>query len=135
MPTHSVPFAISLHRIRRHGDDRHMRCAASFAACFSYLILRFTLSDHPCRFKPIHIRHLAIHEYRVITNTRDRFDRLTAISHDINSIPQPLEEASGHFLIDDVILGQENTELHLSLGFCKSMPSDERWCLSRDRHT
>ena len=51
-PRRNRPFAITGHRIRRHGEDRQG-------------VKRGQRADLPCRFETIHHGHLEIHEHEV----------------------------------------------------------------------
>ena len=53
-PSVQAPFTVSLHRVRRHGDNWNMR------ACHLFL-----LPDRRSRFKPVHLLHLHVHQHEV----------------------------------------------------------------------
>jgi len=62
-PCLQTPLSVLRHRVGCHGNDRDARWPTA-----TLLYTRFLISDDPCRFKPIHFRHLTVHKHQGIGN-------------------------------------------------------------------
>ena len=59
------------------------------------------------RFVAIHLRHLAVHQHKVIRNSLQCFQRLFTIGDSIGSVSKIRQLADSYFLIDDIVLGNQ----------------------------
>src|ERR1051326_8721081 len=85
--------------MRGEGDNGRMMPRVS---------MRLPFAHPPRRLKAIHLGHLAVHEHQVIGTLLEGCDRLAAGGNDIDAASATLQHAHRHFLVDGVVLGQED---------------------------
>ena len=89
----------TLHRVGRQRDDRNALRAALARA------------DFPCRLVPVHHRHLAVHQDRLISSGLPRGNGIGAVAHDVNFVAHPFQRAARHFLVHQIVLGHQDAQL------------------------
>ena len=75
-------LALALHRVRRHRDDVRPRS-------------RPPLVDAPGRLEPVHLRHLDVHEHRVVGLALERLQRLDPVGRPRRPGSPPSRAAAG----------------------------------------
>ncbi len=99
----------------RHGDDRDVVPEDP----------GLRVPNDPGRLEPVHLRHLHVHQDKIV---RDRFqgrDRLLAVGHRVGPIAEFLQDAQGHLLVDHVVLGHQDADPPL-LVLLQGVSGDDR---------
>ncbi len=94
-PRFEAAFAVSLHRLGRHGDDRQPAP-------------RIVLANCPRGLEPVHLGHLNVHENQVERLRPGQPDRLGPIVGDDHVMPLALEQRHRELLIVEAVFGQKN---------------------------
>ncbi len=97
-PGREAGFAVAMHRIGGHGDDRDVLAA------------RFGTPDHARGLESIHHRHLAIHQHKVVGvgSLDDCVHGSATIRNGPDGISQPIKLQEGQTAVDRVVFCQEN---------------------------
>ncbi len=66
--------------------------------------------DRADGLEAVHLGHLQVHQHDVEPAGADRPQRPGAVGDDDDRVPQALEHAHGHLLVDRVVLGQEDAQ-------------------------
>src|SRR5882757_1928171 len=90
---------IILHRMGRQGDDGDMPHAL------------FAVANLGGGFVAVEFRHLAVHQYQVISSRLPRGYSRATVAHGVDLETHFLERAGRDFLIDRVILRQQDTSV------------------------
>ena len=93
--------AVSLHRVGGEGHNPDPARAAG----------GFELAEAASGGVAVHFRHLAIHQHDIVMDAVDGFERLKPVGRDVGRETEFLQLLQGHFLIDDVVLGQQDLEV------------------------
>ncbi len=78
-------------------------------------------TNPPTRLKTIQLRHLHVHQNDVIRNQLVSLDRLMPIGNDVGPMTEIFEQTYRHLLIDVIIVGHENSQWSLGVGFWLGM--------------
>ena len=99
-----------------------------------------TLAQGPCRLKPVHHRHLAVHQDKLKGPLLQNLDGLRSIAGDLALDAEPLQHGRHHSLVDEVVLDQQDVtgepndrETRGPLSFCcqdrvSQFPTGDRGC-------
>jgi hypothetical protein len=108
-PRGQASISIGLQGRRGQGDDGDP------------LAIGLGTPDRLRRFEPVHHRHLAIHQHRIVVTRGDRGDRGRSVADDVHLESQTPKHHRRNTLVDGIVLGQEHTALvsavlHLEVG-------------------
>lgn len=92
-------FAIALHGVGSEGDDRDAASGAVFA-----------LAEDAGGGEAVHFGHLDIHQHEVKVALTEGIKGEFAVRDDFDGVALFFEDAEGEFLVDGVILGEEDAE-------------------------
>ena len=92
-------FAVALHGMSRHGDDRHV----PVRWCRSAARMR------PRCFQAVEHRHLHVHQHQVERLGRDPFDGGLAVAHD-RDVVVALQQPEHQFLVHEAVFGQQDPQ-------------------------
>ena len=90
---------VALHRMGRHGDDRHPAAAV------------FALADGSRGFQAVHARHLHVHQDHVVAVLLGQVDCLLAVPRDLDKMAPILQDVGGQLLICGVVFHQQDAQL------------------------
>ena len=76
----------------------------------------FGLADPDRRLEAVELRHVAVHEEKVVLDALHRVDRLEAVGGDVGAMAELGEHAHRDLLIDLVVLHHEHAEPPRRLG-------------------
>ena len=68
------------------------------------------MTDQPGRMEAVHLRHLAIHQHRVIARAQGRLDRQPAVAHHVTFKPGAIQDLRRHQLVHLVVFGQQQSD-------------------------
>ena len=91
-------FAIAHQRVAGHGDDARA------------LVGGPALADLPRRFQAVHLRHLHVEEQDVVGLLFQRFEDFDAVVGDVGAIAELVQHAEADFLVDGVVVGQQQPQ-------------------------
>ncbi len=97
MPAAAAPIAIVARGVRRQRDDRHLACAGNGA-------------NRGGGLKPIHDRHLQIHEHHVELLPRHDLDCLLSIGDEFDRMAAPAQRAFDNCLVGASIFNNQHAE-------------------------
>ena len=98
-PRPQAPLPVSLHRVRRQGDDRYVTARPPFA-----------FADRGHGLEPVHLGHLHVHQDEVERPGLPGGHRLTSVADDGRRVPQGFQHAHRYFLVDGVVIGQKDAQ-------------------------
>ena len=85
----------------------------------------FHLADLRGGGEAVHLRHLAVHEHRVVAGARHRLHRFAPVVGDVHSVAQLLEDPHRHLLVHLVVLGHEHAGGEGRAGLAQAVARDE----------
>ena len=97
-----APLAIAFHRMRCHGDNRHVRAGRPLA-----------LADGARRLEAAHFGHLHVHQHDVERLRGQRGERFPAVVGNRDPMTAAFEQRRRQPLIDSIVLGQQQPEASL----------------------
>ena len=68
------------------------------------------LANGPECLEAVHLGHLQVHEDDIEIADLERSSGLQAVGGDDHRMAHPLEHADGHFLVDGMVLGQQDVQ-------------------------
>jgi hypothetical protein len=63
------------------------------------------------RFVTVHLWHLTVHEDTIVGQHSQHVDGLPAIGSHIDADAHFLQNPDGHFLVDDIVLGNQHPQM------------------------
>ena len=69
------------------------------------------VADAARRLEAVHLGHLHVHEHQVVGDRLESPERFGAVGHGVGPQPQLLQDAEGHLLVGDVVLGQQDAHV------------------------
>ena len=81
-----------------HGDDARA------------LVCRPALANLPRGFQAVHLRHLHVEEEDVVGLLFERLEDFDAVAGDVGAIAQLVQDAEADFLVDGIVVGQEQAQ-------------------------
>ena len=66
------------------------------------------IADPARGLQPVHLGHLHVHQHQVVGQGLERLDGFRAVGHGVRAQAQLLQDAQGHLLVGDVVLGQQD---------------------------
>jgi hypothetical protein len=97
----NAKFAVTLHGIRRGRDDSGLAVRGKH------------LADLPRGLVAVHVRHLHIHQHKIIMAALQRDDRRETVRDGVRAVAEPSEETQRDLLVHGVVLRQQDIERDL----------------------
>ena len=116
-------LAISLHGVGGQRDDGHPRAAG----------IQFAPAQFRRRRQPIHHRHLAIHQHRVVSVVVHRLEGQPAVFRGMRDAAQALQHSDRHFPVHGIVLDQQDLRHEGARRQRPAAPSDGGFLQARFR--